>query len=531
MKTFFCVAIACVLGAQAATLDVANSASQVQFGITSAVDGDTVRVAAGSAAWTTNVVIANKAITLTGSGTLATIVSPTGAMQLVALSATNKLARLTNFKFTGGSAFYAYGSVAIGGTVCVDSCWFSALNSFNVFAYDCYGVLTSNRFDNPVGSSIYVYVYNQHYGGLPTIPNAPWTVEYGDGSWADYANWNSTNWFYIEHNSFDRPTAYAMVDGYRGTRFVFRYNDVRNGHVEVHGTESSQRFRGSRAIQVYGNNFDNPAHGMVSMVDLRSGTALICSNKGNGMSYPNAVQLVNDRILCTFPPWGQADGTNLFDSNIGLAASGTATGGGALTLVDGSRSWTNNGLVGLVLKDETQNWASEIVANTATTVTVAAGGGFGWCATRNGVAGDSYKIYRLDEILDQPGKGKGDLLSGDTPTPRNLHEADDPIYVWANTSDGGPAGVSVNCGALEERQGEHYILSALPGWTPTPDPHPIAAAFGLSGGGGGGTSGGGTGGATGGTDGGGGDTVTVTNVITLQKNVKVKGKVKFKVAN
>ena len=49
--------------------------------------------------------------------------------------------------------------------------------------------------------------------------------------------------------------------------------------------------------------------------------------------------------------------------------------------------------------------------------------------------GDGYEIYKLLAALDQPGRGKGDLLADQDPVVTGSwpHQALEPVYAWGNT--------------------------------------------------------------------------------------------------
>ena len=49
--------------------------------------------------------------------------------------------------------------------------------------------------------------------------------------------------------------------------------------------------------------------------------------------------------------------------------------------------------------------------------------------------GDGYEIYKLVAALDQPGRGKGDLLADQDPIATGSwpHQALEPVYAWGNT--------------------------------------------------------------------------------------------------
>ena len=76
--------------------------------------------------------------------------------------------------------------------------------------------------------------------------------------------------------------------------------------------------------------------------------------------------------------------------------------------------------------------SSYITANTSDTITFLKSD-MGSPMTFNN--GDSYEIYKLIAALDQPGRGKGNLLADKDPvlTGSWPHQALEPVYAWGNS--------------------------------------------------------------------------------------------------
>src|SRR5690606_4819305 len=135
---------------------------------------------------------------------------------------------------------------------------------------------------------------------------------------------------------------------------------MRNGGIGNHGTESGQRNRGTRSMEIYGNTFE-VAMGHVG-IDLRSATAVIFNNTFVGAFSP-PIKLNNYRNHTIFQPWGLADGTKLWGApdlsdgpgtpggaGDGVFEAGRASLGGLATLSDNSKSWSPNQWVGYTLR-------------------------------------------------------------------------------------------------------------------------------------------------------------------------------------
>lgn len=450
--------------------------ADVVTAVTSAVNGDTVIIPAGTASWT-NALNVTKAITLQGAGIGQTILrdeisSTAGGSAAAMLAVTlvsNLTTRITGLEFRPGfratanqaGIVYIAGSSTNGGRARVDHCYFNrVINRAGLFITGAFGVvdnciflLSPNQFA--------LDVRHENYGGQ----------SYGDGSWADAPHFGTDKFWYVEDCVVNQPNAlYEMIDSYGGARWVARYNSITNSRFATHGTESTGRSRGTRAIEIYANSVSG--NGVASAaLDHRSGTALIYSN--TVVSWNTAFVGIFTgpafRSTDAFTPWGGADGTNPWDLNDDTNnpyATGTATGGGALTLVDSGASWTTNQWVGCTLANTTSNTFSEITANTTNTITVR-GGVF---RSLGFSTGNGYAIRRVRAILDQPGVGKGDLININSPAwPNQMLE---PIYAWNNTQNGLPAGYNGLRASVKE--GVHYFNNkAMPGYVAYPYPHPL----------------------------------------------------------
>src|SRR6266480_3230898 len=78
-----------------------------------------------------------------------------------------------------------------------------------------------------------------------------------------------------------------------------------------------------------------------------------------------------------------------------------------------------------------------ITGNTSNTLNL-----FAW-QTLNWAAGNQYQIHKVLIVLDQPGRGRGDLISGNPPTPVGWpHQEQEPCYSWNNIHS--PGGQHLN---------------------------------------------------------------------------------------
>jgi hypothetical protein len=330
-------------------------------------------------------------------------------------------------------------------SVRVDHCHFDQLydNPFVMTHGQIYGVIDHCVFDARPKTLTFV-VFHDGWGGYTR----------GDGSWADDTHFGSNQFLFIETNTFRQPglRSGGSIDSYAGGRYVARYNYFNNAIPNSHGTESSGRFRGVRAVEIYNNRFDWTASHQTPG-QLRSGTLLQHNNTWMG----SAGELKGHSIILTcyrqfrpFPYWGGASGTNRLDSNDphGLYASGKHTGeNNSSTLVVKDAGWKPNQWVGYSVTNTTQSLKARIGlvfqpgscirANTGDTITFIRDSSFGGPnLTFN--TGDGYAIYKLLVALDQPGRGKGNLLADKLPaiTGSWPHQALEPVYAWGNTYNG-----------------------------------------------------------------------------------------------
>ena len=442
----------------------------------SAQDGDTITLPAGTFGWTQPVRI-TKSITLqgqsnvTGAGTAnwsddrATTVlddtprSGSNALIIDVNVAANKSVRITGITFAAG-ATTQFNEAAIhlqsrdtapNRSMRVDHCHFASLyygKAIWTLGW-VYGVADHNVIECR-SSGLSFHIWHDTWGG-------PTRGQSGEGSWADFPYYGTEKFFFIEDNTIIGVSAQTSgsIDTWKGGRYVARHNYFLNSSPNSHGTEGNAP-RGARCSEVYDNIF-NWTYNQRSR-QLRSGSMLYHDNKWIGLPSSDgfhtrfgifrvAGAVGNDLSL-----WGLAVGTNRWDRNDphGLYETGTTTNGsingeqGRIT--DSSKNWTPNQWAGYSVINANPaaacyNHGSYIIANTATTITYAF-----YPDTDRGARlifnpGDTFSIYRVLTALDQPGRGKGDLIYLDrTGHPLNAtchchawpNQALEPCFSWNN---------------------------------------------------------------------------------------------------
>lgn len=470
------------MAARAATYTAASSSeTDVAAMIAFASSGDTVIIPPGSSTWTTTLYV-DKGVALQGSGTNQTIITAnTGGDVLISLvHVAGGVDTISGFQITGTCRAAINISGANGHRV--TGMYLNLINGVNLNVSSCFGCIDHNNF-----------TLNQNFG-VETSGSG-----YGDDSWHDAASYGTTNSEYIENNYFNSAQFFAIIDNYTGARFTFRYNNVQDGFIEAHGTDSSQRFRGMRQCEIYNNIFAASVPESNQAIHLRSGSGVIFSNLF--VNYQHQAEGVCARYTTAFlEPWGAASGFNPWDSNdVANPYAKMIYSGPGQTNSDSDFSKNTFQFFGIPNTNEFQ-WLGFTCWNTNNGTISAIGDSTG---TTNPVFtfyfvkqtgdlnpvfvannGDSVWLSKVITCLDQVGNGSGDLLTGDdainstTGTPAWPHEPKEMVYFYGNTNIYG--GVT-NAGAFDALGGYLTIIEgrdftnglARPSYTPLVYPHPL----------------------------------------------------------
>jgi hypothetical protein len=390
-----------------------GSFADVSKAVSLARAGDTVQIPPGTNVWTSTLWATN-GISIQGAGIDQTVIideiprSSTSTALLIFSASTNQSFRLSGVTLRGGvtnttlnwdGALRLFGSSR---SFRLDHVKFDNLHASNLYISGwLYGVVDHCLFNAGAGTE----VRHTSWNGL----------SYGDGSWADQTYWGTEKAVYFEDNQFSDQNSSGVVDGYAGARFVFRYNTVTNGFIVNHGTDSTQRYRSCRSMEIYGNTFYwSPTARNAPWpfaIYSRGGGALIFSNSFSG-AFGSMATVANYRSTTNpegfpWPPWGPC--LNTVQGTTGPSA------------YDGN---TDN---------------------------------LGYPA------------------IDQVGRGAGDLLRGDsTPLPAAWpHQVLDPLYQWSNTVS---SGIRANIGSQQsiiQANRDWYDQIPKPNYTPFPYPHPL----------------------------------------------------------
>jgi hypothetical protein len=466
----------------AATINAkSTSQSDVASAITSAADGDTVTIPGGTASWTRTLRV-RKGITIQGAGVGVTIVKDnvqSGPLIQWTLAA-GRPARLTGIEFQDGGRTTSVG--APGGVLHVDGSNTDG-SSFRWDNCKWNNVNGAPVLDTVIGVIDHCAFVTDKFGNAIYIYGSSWNgQDNGDGSWAAPTGFGSSQFLFIEDCSFShgQQSLRDVTDAYAGARFVVRHCAIFNGGPHNHGTESTGRTRGSRAMEVYNNTYTGTDLNRF-VGGSRSGGVLFHDNSISGYWGAPVFTLVNVRNYMPFTPWGGADGTNAWDVNEPNAFfTGTAAANSSRTTVTISgANWRANQWAGYVLR-RTSNLCNsnslnfgEILANTSNTITYTSNGGYPNPPDMSICAGDTLEIRKVDHALDQCGRAGGSLITGDALV-RPVgwtNQVTEPCYSWNNGKanfEGGP-GVRFEV---------HYFNNTpMPGYTPYVYPHPLTKSL------------------------------------------------------
>jgi hypothetical protein len=470
--------------AQAKIINAASpSLTDVKRAIASAVHGDTVIVPAGTAAWTSCLTI-TKGITIQGQTTtnsdngtasdqtilIDNLVRVAGGQGYFhcSTSTADQLLRITGITFSGQGGIQTImpnGAIRLHGNpnmpVRIDHCHFMHLNhSPMVAVYGAiFGVSDHNVFDDFVAQD-----FSHEINGYG----------YGDEAWSERAGFGGPKFFFMEDNYIYLPSygngGGGGVNAFFGGKYVFRYNHVWNATTLGHSTASSWlRGRGVRAQEIYNNDwhFSNPG----AMDGTTGGSLIAHDNTFDGMLVTGWGLQVYRQFYSYGPPFYGASGDSPWDVNDPQQYdSGTATSATPSTITDSTKHWSPNQWVGYSLKRTSDNAVGYITSNTSNTLKLLT-----WIPV-NWTTGNQYQIHKTLTILDQPGRGKGDLLTGDPPTPVGWpHQEQEPCYSWNNVHT--PTGAHLNFvlghGSTIQEGRDFFNDTPMPGYSPYTYPHPL----------------------------------------------------------
>jgi hypothetical protein len=363
-----------------------------------AQDGDTITLPSGTFSWAAGVTI-TKIITLQGQGTGTgggdqTVVIDnyaSGQPLLTFTAGPSSASRMTGITFQSGS-----GSIKDGGTikmngpgnVRIDHCHFVATsaNNYKIVAFyaGVFGVMDHCILDLTGTNALYFFNGRCDPSTNDIVGNYEWSLP---------TNFGDANYFFIEDNIINgdvpsgQPYATRIYDDGSAAKVVARFNTLVQSCIgETHATGHSSDDRGLRSQEAYGNLVTS---------DL---------NRGRDPNYC-ALDMGNGTTLIWGNSWDQVY------KNIYLLKQ-TRKNNATYTQIPTPNGW---GYAGTEFNGTGSMWDGGTALGT-----------------------DTLKGY---PCLDQPGRGKGDLITGLFPNKVNSttgtifwpHQALEPVYIWNNT--------------------------------------------------------------------------------------------------
>ena len=278
--------------------------SSVAACVANAASGSTINVTAGSASWSGNIQISNKALKIIGAGAGTTIIAGN------AFTLTNSASRISGFTFNLSSSGKFVIEASVG------------------FRID-HNVVTRPTYE------VWVMAYGQ--GANPAeglIDNNNVTrgriVHYGEDTstagryiWSRPLGLGTSQAIYIEDNTFNYPDGSAggsylnTIDGNLGCRYVARFNTIIGGRFEVHGLQSDNS-RACMLWEMYNNTLTNPSTPNYRPWFVRGGTGMIFHNTTDGRFLHETIDFDTNRTVgdSSFSTFGRCDGTSWVDGNM-----------------------------------------------------------------------------------------------------------------------------------------------------------------------------------------------------------------------
>jgi parallel beta-helix repeat protein len=406
------------------------SQTDVQAAMNLAIAGQTVLIPAGTCAWTTTVYWEAPAnVTLLGSGSLSTvgggnqtvIVDNIASDQPVLSIVPSGALRIAGLTIRGGSGLTKEtGMLKVNGSstsfrmdhVTINKTTYAPANNGKLayFGGPLRGVVDSN-----------VFLASSNIGWLHIVNGSDAS---GDDVWDDLTGFGTSDFLFLEDNQYiaTKDTFFnryqgTMTDCHTGGKFVVRYNAiVASGVGQTHPTGHAGDDRGCRAHEVYGNTVTSPGNWATEEPNF----AMTYSNSGPSLVWGNAANQVFKNIVYL----------NVIRQDNGTYPQGAG----------GTSGW---GYCGTAFNGSGSVWDRNDTASTG------------------------------EPCIDQPGRGRGDLLTGSfvasppnrrnsvTGTPSWPNQALEPVYEWLNTASivagwGGSYLANVSSGRLAANR-DYYV--------------------------------------------------------------------------
>jgi hypothetical protein len=268
--------------------------------VANASNGSTINVSGGSASWSRNIQISNKALTILGAGAGTTVIANN------AFTLTNSASRISGFTFNlaAGGQFLVEASVGfrIDHNTVTRPNWGEFVFLYGVGANPTEGLIDHNDVTNGRIT---------HFGSESSTA--------GRHVWARPLDLSTSKAVYVEDNTFthtDMSNFGNTVDGNWGCRYVARFNTMIGGRFEVHGLQSDNA-RACMMWQMYNNTLRNGSTPNYRPWFVRGGTGLIFHNTTDGRFLNESIDIDTNRTVgdSSFPSFGRCDGSSWIDGN------------------------------------------------------------------------------------------------------------------------------------------------------------------------------------------------------------------------
>lgn len=280
-----------------ATADLAS----VQACVNSAVNGDTITVAAGTATWSSPLSWSGKNFSLIGAGIGQTVITLSGN-----INADQSVFRISGFTFNFGSGVYINVSYSNG--------WRIDHNALTRTNWDIVILAYGNQ-PTPMEGLI---DHNTDTYGRIDIQGED-TSRGGRDRWAEPLAMGTNHAVYIEDNTINFPDGSTggsygnYADGNQGCRMVVRFNTVLGSRVEFHGVQGENQ-DGCMLLESYNNTMTQPSTPNYRPYLIRGGTGVVFHNSSDGKYLNNTIdidgpRLSEDSIASQVPNWQFCDGT------------------------------------------------------------------------------------------------------------------------------------------------------------------------------------------------------------------------------
>lgn len=308
-----------------------NNSADINSAIASASDGDIVQLLAATGSLTSQIAF-SKGITIRGAGASSILIDnipKTGVVEDAAFNVTvspEKRYRFTEFKFQGNepdTGQYNVGHFIFAGTSNTPNI---RLDHLTVATPKFSFVRTYGRTFGLIDHLVYNIEVTFPRAAIIFCGMEGWGGHaHGDGSWYDALQPGSFNAWYVQNNALSYPVSGTaceyIVDALQGGRLVIRDNHFLNCTISSHGTETGNRERSYRWMEIYRNLFEYTGTQIDTNIFFRGGSGIIANNTvigGNpGLAWNTFVKFDNYRSVGSYPPWGICDGSGPYDGNDG----------------------------------------------------------------------------------------------------------------------------------------------------------------------------------------------------------------------